>query len=85
MFYLEDKELARKLIEVGYHGKGDILSRQQFEEKKQAIAEDIKNRNANQPKVRIKIFMNSLRVLLSQDVASKILLSSLLWLTEKNS
>ena len=25
LFYLEDVELARQLIEVGYHGKGDIL------------------------------------------------------------
>ena len=23
LFYLEDKELARQLIEVGYHGKGN--------------------------------------------------------------
>ena len=29
-FYLEDKELVRKLIEVGYHGKGEVLSREQF-------------------------------------------------------
>ena len=27
LFYLEDKELARQLIEVGYHGKGEILPR----------------------------------------------------------
>ena len=27
LFYLEDVELARQLIEVGYHGKGDILQR----------------------------------------------------------
>ena len=27
LFYLEDKELARPLIEVGYHGKGEILPR----------------------------------------------------------
>lgn len=27
LFYLEDKELARKLIEVGLHGKGEVLSR----------------------------------------------------------
>ena len=27
LFYLEDKELARQLIEVGYHGKGEILTR----------------------------------------------------------
>jgi len=27
LFYLEDKELARQLIEVGLHGKGEILTR----------------------------------------------------------
>ena len=27
LFYLEDNELARQLIEVGYHGKGEILTR----------------------------------------------------------
>ena len=31
LFYLEDKELARQLIEMGYHGKGEILTREQFE------------------------------------------------------
>jgi hypothetical protein len=31
LFYLEDKELARQLIEVGLHGKGEILTRDQFE------------------------------------------------------
>ncbi len=30
LFYLEDKELARQLIEVGYHGKSEILTREQF-------------------------------------------------------
>ena len=33
LFYLEDTELARQLIEVGYHGKGEILTREQFEER----------------------------------------------------
>ena len=41
-FYLEDKELARKLIEVGYHGKGEILSREQFNQRKEAIELAIK-------------------------------------------
>ena len=41
-FYLEDKELARKLIEVGYHGKGEILSRDQFNSRKEAIELAIK-------------------------------------------
>jgi hypothetical protein len=50
LFYLEDKELARQLIEVGYHGKGEILTREQFSKKKAVIAEAKKNKNANQPK-----------------------------------
>ncbi len=50
MFYLEDIELARDLIEVGYHGKGEIYTRETFEEKKKAIAEHIKNRKSQKPK-----------------------------------
>ncbi len=30
LFYLEDNELARQLIEVGFHGKGEVLTRKQF-------------------------------------------------------
>ena len=50
LFYLEDKDLARQLIEVGYHGKSEILTRDQFYKRKEAIAEIRKNKNANQPK-----------------------------------
>ena len=38
LFYLEDTELARQLIEVGYHGKGEILTRDQFEERQKQYA-----------------------------------------------
>ena len=27
LFYLEDNELARQLIEVGFHGKGEVYTR----------------------------------------------------------
>ncbi len=37
MFYLEDQELARKLIKIDYHWKGKILTRNLFMERKQAI------------------------------------------------
>ena len=30
LFYLEDQELARQLVEVGYHGKTEVLTRDQF-------------------------------------------------------
>ena len=33
LFYLEDKELARQLIEQGVHGQGEILDREGFEAK----------------------------------------------------
>ena len=36
LFYLEDKELARQLIEQGVHGQGEILNREQFNAKQEA-------------------------------------------------
>lgn len=50
LFYLEDQELARQLIEVGYHGKGEILTREQFEQKKQAYQDTKKSKTAAQVK-----------------------------------
>ena len=38
LFFLEDKELARQLIEIGYHGKGEILSREDFKAKKEELS-----------------------------------------------
>lgn len=34
MFYLEDKELARQLVELGYRGAGEPLKRDEFESRK---------------------------------------------------
>lgn len=34
LYYLCDEELARELVELGYRGSGDTLSRKEFEEKK---------------------------------------------------
>ena len=50
LFYLEDKELARSLIAAGCHGKGDIMTKEQFNEKKEAIQLAIKMRNEKQTK-----------------------------------
>ena len=36
LFYLEDKELARALIEQGVHGQGEILTREQFNQRQEA-------------------------------------------------
>eukprot|EP00501_MAST-03F_sp_TOSAG23-6_P000265 GSMAST32.ASY1.ANO1.271.1 assembled CDS len=33
-FYLEDKELARELVQLGYRGSGDTLQREDFEAQK---------------------------------------------------
>ena len=33
MYYLEDEELARQLVELGYRGSGDTLKRDEFEAK----------------------------------------------------
>ena len=37
LFYLQDEELARELVELGYRGSGDTLSRKEFEEKKRQL------------------------------------------------
>jgi len=48
--YLEDEELARQLLEVGYHGKGEILDRQKFKQKKEAAAAARKAKEKSIPK-----------------------------------
>ena len=50
LFYLEDTELVRQLYEVGCHGKTELLTRQQFEERKQAAVKARKNQQQAQVK-----------------------------------
>lgn len=50
MKYLGNIELARQLIELGIHSKVQILKKEQFEAKKKAIAESIKNQNTDKVK-----------------------------------
>ncbi|KAK4473452.1 hypothetical protein MN116_002820 [Schistosoma mekongi] len=39
LFYLEDEELARKLVELGYRGTGETVKREEFNNRKKALAE----------------------------------------------
>ena len=39
MFYLENEDLARQLVELGYRGSGDTLNREEFEARKRAFKE----------------------------------------------
>ena len=39
MFYLENEDLARQLVELGYRGSGDTLKREEFEARKKALKE----------------------------------------------
>mmetsp|Transcript_30493 Transcript_30493/g.27012 ORF Transcript_30493/g.27012 Transcript_30493/m.27012 type:complete len:248 (-) Transcript_30493:33-776(-) len=50
LFYLEDIELARNLIALGYQSQGEFLHREEFESRKKEIEEARKLRNSNQPK-----------------------------------
>jgi len=36
LYYLEDEELARQLVELGYRGSGEVLKREEFIARKQA-------------------------------------------------
>ena len=49
MYYLEDDEMARQLVELGYRGSGDTLKRDEFEARRRALRERGTQR-ANVPK-----------------------------------
>lgn len=49
MFYLEDEELARQLVELGYRGTGETLKREDFQARKKA-ERDRNTRKSNIPK-----------------------------------
>nr|XP_014346120.1 PREDICTED: uncharacterized protein C4orf22 homolog [Latimeria chalumnae] len=36
LYYLEDQELARQLVELGYRGSGEVLKKEEFETRKAA-------------------------------------------------
>lgn len=51
LFYLEDRDLARQLVELGHHARGgELLSRETFEEKKAAAEEAKKKGNKEKTK-----------------------------------
>ncbi|XP_072479334.1 cilia- and flagella-associated protein 299 isoform X3 [Notamacropus eugenii] len=37
LYYLEDEDLARQLVELGYRGSGEVVKREDFEARKAAI------------------------------------------------
>merc|ERR1739848_148609 len=46
LYYLEDEELARQLVELGYRGSGEVLKREEFlARKKAAEASRVQKRN----------------------------------------
>ena len=50
IYYLEDEELARQLVELGIQGKGEILSKEEFEKKKKDNEVAKKAKQENVPK-----------------------------------
>uniref|UniRef100_A0A8C4XY12 Cilia- and flagella-associated protein 299 n=2 Tax=Gopherus TaxID=38771 RepID=A0A8C4XY12_9SAUR len=36
LFYLENEEMARQLVELGFRGSGEVLKREEFETRKAA-------------------------------------------------
>jgi hypothetical protein len=49
MNYLEDEEMARQLVELGYRGLGDTIRREDFEARKRLLHEKT-NQKHSQPK-----------------------------------
>jgi len=50
LYYLEDEELARQLVELGYRGSGETLKRDEFEGRKKAAEEAKLSKLRNAPK-----------------------------------
>eukprot|EP00218_Dolichomastix_sp_CCMP3274_P016087 CAMPEP_0170133066 /NCGR_PEP_ID=MMETSP0033_2-20121228/1045_1 /TAXON_ID=195969 /ORGANISM="Dolichomastix tenuilepis, Strain CCMP3274" /LENGTH=243 /DNA_ID=CAMNT_0010368521 /DNA_START=26 /DNA_END=757 /DNA_ORIENTATION=- len=50
LYYLEDVELARQLVELGYRGNGEILKREEFEARKEAAELARLQKMRNKPK-----------------------------------
>mmetsp|Transcript_5665 Transcript_5665/g.14333 ORF Transcript_5665/g.14333 Transcript_5665/m.14333 type:complete len:240 (-) Transcript_5665:186-905(-) len=50
LYYLEDVELARQLVELGYRGNGEIIKREEFEARKEAAEAAIRARLDKKPK-----------------------------------
>merc|ERR1711916_181627 len=51
LFYLEDEDLARQLVELGYRGSGETLKREEFEARKKAAENARLSKMRNAPKV----------------------------------
>jgi len=50
LYYLEDEELARQLVELGYRGSGETLKREEFEGRKKAVEQARINKLRAAPK-----------------------------------
>eukprot|EP00033_Pygsuia_biforma_P001336 GCRY01001514.1.p1 GENE.GCRY01001514.1~~GCRY01001514.1.p1 ORF type:complete len:239 (+),score=23.95 GCRY01001514.1:192-908(+) len=51
LYYLEDEDLARQLVELGYRGSGETLKREEFEARKQQAENARLNKLRTQPKI----------------------------------
>merc|ERR1719157_280062 len=50
LYYLEDEDLARQLVELGYRGSGETLKREEFEARKRAAEQARMNKLRAAPK-----------------------------------
>eukprot|EP00163_Fabomonas_tropica_P012119 TRINITY_DN2332_c0_g1_i2.p1 TRINITY_DN2332_c0_g1~~TRINITY_DN2332_c0_g1_i2.p1 ORF type:complete len:182 (-),score=26.87 TRINITY_DN2332_c0_g1_i2:425-970(-) len=53
LYYLEDEDLARQLVELGYRGSGETLKREEFEARKKAAENARLSKERNAGKIRL--------------------------------
>ena len=53
LYYLEDEDLARQLVELGYRGSGETLKREEFESRKRAAENARLSKQRNAGKIRL--------------------------------
>jgi len=51
LYYLEDEELARQLVELGYRGSGEVLKREEFKVRKEAAEASRQQKRTQQRKL----------------------------------
>ncbi|EKX47357.1 hypothetical protein GUITHDRAFT_86364 [Guillardia theta CCMP2712] len=91
IYYLEDQDLARDLVELGYRGSGETLKREEFEARKKAAEEAKASKLRNAPKKLASAdkdlshfpFLHSLAE--REDLVRNGKLTSIIFLRDKNS
>ncbi|XP_026884435.1 cilia- and flagella-associated protein 299 [Electrophorus electricus] len=89
LYYLEDEELARQLVELGYRGSGSVLKREEFEARKaaaEAFRLSMRNQQRTLASAGKELKDNFLRALAEREEANRSgKMTSIIFIRDQNS